>query len=83
MSYSLSFGKYRGVPITEVPTKALKHYLAWEGLRDAQRTAIEAVLATREGGPTGQTPVPSSAAPFLMRSGAVRLTWSGPGRLRS
>lgn len=43
----MTFGKFKGQELRNVPTRALEHYLGWEGLWDDQRQAIQAELATR------------------------------------
>ena len=46
--YDMTFGKWRGQQITQVPSRALRYYLEWPGLQDDQLVAISAELAARD-----------------------------------
>lgn len=44
----LRFGKYRGKPISDMPTSYLDYLLGWEGLMPFQKRAIHEHLKTRQ-----------------------------------
>ena len=48
--YSLTFGKWKGQPIAEVPTKDLEYYAAWDKIKPEQKAEIQKELAKRRGG---------------------------------
>jgi hypothetical protein len=75
----MSFGKFKGQELRNVPTGALDHYLKWEGLYDDQRQAIVAELAARadrKADTRAKTPPPGSTVhhvPEAVRRCAVDL----------
>jgi hypothetical protein len=52
----MSFGKFKGQELHDVPTGALKHYLGWDGLYADQRRAIIAELEARTDRKTDTSP---------------------------
>jgi len=54
----MTFGKFKGQPVTAVSDQALQHYLAWDQLRVDQRAALQAEVARRKAGgaPTSTPP---------------------------
>jgi len=84
--YRLTFGKYKGQPIGEVPEGALRHYLGWDALYAEVRQHIEAELARRANGNRSspdQAAVVSDPAMLafdLVGAGEASLLAQHPGR---
>ena len=78
MAYLMTFGKYKGQPITEVPEKDLKYYADWDKIRPDQKSELDKELARRRGGDGPATGHGKPAAPSASGGGGAGAPTSSP-----